>query len=119
MSQPLDGSPKRHRRKPAEVAALFDSFVQSGMSVGDYCLAHRVPRSLLSAIVNQRRHRAVLPASSLPSSFVPLEIVTDTVKRQPSSAALAVELAGGIRIAVERDFDSATLLRLIAALGQR
>jgi hypothetical protein len=107
----------RHRRKPAEVAALFDSFVQSGMSVGDYCLAHRVPRSSLSAIVNRRR--AVLPDSSLPSSFVPVEIVAETVRRQPSSTALAVELADGMRIIVERDFDSATLLRLIATLGQR
>ena len=119
MSHPMNGSPRRHRRKPAEVAALFDSFVQSGMSIGEYCLAHRVPRSSLSAIVNRRRRRAVLPTSSLPSSFVLLEIVADTVIRQPSSAALAVELANGMRIAIERDFDSATLHRLIAALGQR
>lgn len=119
MSQPMNGSPKRHRRKPAEVAALFDSFVQSGMSVGDYCLAHRVPRSSLSAIVNRRRRRAVLPDSSLPSSFVPVEIVAETVRRQPSSTALTVELADGMRIIVERDFDSSTLLRLIATLGQR
>jgi hypothetical protein len=30
-----------------------------------------------------------------------------------------VELADGMRIIVERDFDSSTLLRLIATLGQR
>ena len=119
MSQPMNGSPTRHRRKPLEVAALFDSFVQSGMSVGDYCLAHRISRSSLSAIVNRRRRRTDLPSSPLPSAFVPLEIVADTVKRQPASAALAVELANGMRITVEQGFDSSTLVRLIAALGQR
>ena len=34
------------------------------------------------------------------------------------SPSLYVEIPGGIRIAVERDFDGLTLRRLIAALGK-
>jgi hypothetical protein len=34
------------------------------------------------------------------------------------SSSLFIEMPGGIRIAVERDFDGLTLRRLVAALGR-
>jgi hypothetical protein len=53
-------------------------------------------------------------------AFLPVKIV----ERHPEasvvtkSSSLYVEMPGGIRIAVERDFDGLTLRRLVAALGK-
>jgi hypothetical protein len=94
----------------------------------DFCRQHQMTVSSFSGLY--RRHAgkrssaaASLSATSHASSataFVPVKIVEShpvaaVVTKGPS---LYVEIPGGVRIAVERDFDGLTLRRLIAALGK-
>jgi len=53
-------------------------------------------------------------------SFLPVKIVEGrpVAAVVTKSSLLYVEIPGGIRIAVERDFDDLTLRRLVAALGK-
>jgi hypothetical protein len=118
----------RRRRSSAEVAALLSSYDRSGQSMRDFCRQHQMTVSSFSGLY--RRHAgkrssaaASLSATSHASSataFVPVKIVEShpvaaVVTKGPS---LYVEIPGGVRIAVERDFDGLTLRRLIAALGK-
>jgi hypothetical protein len=118
----------RRRRSSAEVAALVSTFEQSGQSMRDFCRQHHMPFSSFSSL--HRRHTGkhssamVSPAAAhdAPSAtaFLAVKIVEGppvpaVVTKGPS---LYVEIPGGIRIAVERDFDSLTLRRLVAALGK-
>ena len=119
---------KRRRRSSAEVAALLSAFEQSGQSIRDFCRQHQMQVSSFSSL--HRRHAGKhSSARSLPTAehhasattaFFPVEIVEDRRMSTVAvkSSGLIVEMAGGIRITVERDFDSHTLRRLVAALGK-
>jgi 3-hydroxyacyl-CoA dehydrogenase len=129
MKESVSTSPvKRRRRSSAEVAALLSAFEQSGQSMRDYCRQHQMPVSNFSGLL--RRHAgehssaralpAAEPHASATTAFFPVKIVEDrrTAAVAVQSSALFVEMPGGIRIAVERDFDGFTLRRLVAALGR-
>ena len=129
MNQTINTFPvKRRRRSSAEVAALLSAFEQSGQSMRDYCRQHQMSVSHFSSLL--RRHAGkhssarALPAAehhaSATAKFFPVEIVEDrrAAAVAVKSSALFVEMPGGIRIAVEQDFDGLTLRRLIAALGK-
>ena len=94
----------------------------------DFCRQHQLSISSFSSL--HRRHagkRSSAPASLAvahhapgAAAFLPVKIVEEhpvaaVVTKSPS---LYVEIPGGIRIAVERDFDGLTLRRLVAALGK-
>ena len=94
----------------------------------DFCRQHQVSVSNFSSL--HRRHtgkHSSAPGSSSAAhdassatGFLAVKIVEShpvaaVVTKSPS---LYVEIPGGIRIAVERDFDGLTLRRLIAALGK-
>jgi hypothetical protein len=129
MNQSVISSPiVRRRRSSAEVAALVSTFEQSGQSMRDFCRQHQMSISNFSSL--HRRHAG--KHSSAPASlagehdepntaaFLPVKIVearplAAVVTKTPS---LYVEILGGIRIVVERDFDGLTLRRLVAALGK-
>jgi lambda repressor-like predicted transcriptional regulator len=115
MSEQFLETPSR-RRTRSEVSALYESFVQSGLSLREYSRLHGVAKSSLSAVVNRRRRAAqqVVPAQP---SFVPVEIVAAQKHEPRSSAPLVLEFSNGLRIAVERDFDEPTLRRLVAVLA--
>ena len=129
MKESVSTSPvKRRRRRSAEVAALLSAFEQSGQSMRDYCRQHQMSVSHFSSVL--RRHAGkhssarALPAAehhaSATAKFFPVEIVEDrrAAAVAVKSSALFVEMPGGIRIAVEQDFDGLTLRRLVAALGR-
>ena len=94
----------------------------------DFCRQHQMSVSSFSSL--HRRHagkRSSAPASSsakphAPSAtaFLPVKIVEShpVAAVVTKSSSLYVEIPGGIRIAVERDFDGLTLRRLVAALGK-
>ena len=118
----------RRRRSSAEVAALLSTFEQSGQSMRDFCRQHHMPFSNFSSLhrrhAGKRSSATASPAAAHDASgataFVPVKIVEShpgaaVVTKSPS---LYVEIPGGIRIAVERDFDGLTLRRLVAALGR-
>jgi hypothetical protein len=119
---------KRRRRSSAVVAALLSALEQSGRSMRDYCRQHQMPVSNFSSMLRRHagRHSSAraLPAAephvSATAKFFPVEIVEDrrAAAVAVKSSALFVEMPGGIRIAVEQDFDGLTLRRLVAALGR-
>jgi hypothetical protein len=129
MSQSDNTSPaKRRRRRSSEVAALITAFEQSGQSMRDFCHQHQTPVSSFSSLL---RHRVGKQSSAVASqaakhrtpgtaAFFPVEIVADhrVTEVAVKSSSLYVEMPGGIRIAVDRDFDDLTLQRLVAALGK-
>ena len=94
----------------------------------DFCRQHQMSVSSFSNL--HRRHTgkhssatasaAVAHDASIATGFLAVKIVEShpvaaVVTKSPS---LYVEIPGGIRIAVERDFDGLTLRRLVAALGK-
>ena len=107
---------------------MLSTFEQSGQSMRDFCRQHQMPVSSFSSLY--RRHAGKhSSATASPtavhhaprsSAFLPVKIV----EVQPAAAvvtkssSLYVEIPGGIRIAVERDFDGLTLRRLVATLGK-
>ena len=107
---------------------MLSAFEQSGQSMRDYCRQHQMSVSHFSSVL--RRHAGkhssarALPAAehhaSATAKFFPVEIVEDrrAAAVAVKSSALFVEMPGGIRIAVEQDFDGLTLRRLVAALGR-
>ena len=96
--------------------------------MSDFCRQRQMSVSSFSGL--HRRHAgkhssakaspSVAHNASSAAAFIPVKIVerhpVDAVVTKSSS--LYVEIPGGIRIAVERDFDSLTLRRLVAALGK-
>jgi hypothetical protein len=129
MNQSVISSPiVRRRRSSAEVAALLSTFERSGQSMRDFCRQHQMPFSSFSSL--HRRHvgkhssSMALPATAHDASNSAAFLAVKIVEGHPAAAvvtkssSLYVEMPDGIRIAVERDFDSHTLRRLVAALGK-
>ncbi len=94
----------------------------------DFCRQHQMSVSSFSSL--HRRHadkrssaKALSAAAHYAPSvavFLPVKIVEGhpVAAVVTKSSSLYVEIPGGVRIAVERDFDSHTLRRLVAALGK-
>ncbi len=94
----------------------------------DFCLQHHMPVSSFSSL--HRRHAGKHSSATASSAagrcapsataFLPVKIVEvhPVAAVVTKSSSLYVEMPGGIRIAVERDFDGLTLRRLVAALGK-
>ena len=93
-----------------------------------FCRQHQMSVSSFSS--PQRRHAGKHPSATAArvaahdapgaTAFLPVKIAeADPVAAVVTkSSSLYVEIPGGIRIAVERDFDGLTLRRLVAALGR-
>jgi len=94
----------------------------------DFCRQHQMTVSSFSGLYRRHAGKRLSAAASLSATshassataFVPVKIVEShpvaaVVTKGPS---LYVEIPGGVRIAVERDFDGLTLRRLIAALAR-
>jgi hypothetical protein len=129
MNQSVISSPiVRRRRSSAEVATLLSTFERSGQSMRDFCRQHQMSVSSFSSL--HRRHAdkrssakaSAAAAQDAPSAaaFLPVKIVEGrpVAAVVTKSSLLYVEIPGGIRIAVDRDFDGLTLRRLVAALGK-
>jgi lambda repressor-like predicted transcriptional regulator len=129
MKQSVSTSPvKRRRRRSSEVASLITAFEQSGQSMRDFCFQHQTSVSSFSSLLRRRAGKHSLAAASsaterhtaCTAAFLPVEIVAERRETEVAvkSSALYVEMPSGIRIAVERDFDSFTLRQLVAALSK-
>jgi hypothetical protein len=129
MNQSVISSPiVRRRRSSAEVAALLSTFERSGQSMSDFCRQRQMSVSSFSSLhrryAGKHSSAKASPAAALdaPSAavFLPVKIVEGrpVAAVVTKSSLLYVEIPGGIRIAVERDFDDLTLRRLVAALGK-
>jgi hypothetical protein len=129
MNQPVTTTqPVRIRRRTSEeVSSLLSSYEQSNLSLRAFCHQHQLAPSTFSGLL--RRHRQLKrPPLSQPDSascslieaisLAPVDIVDACDNSQPKGSPLVVELSRGVRIAVDRHFDEATLLRLVAVLGK-
>ena len=94
----------------------------------DFCRQHQMTVSSFSGLyrrhAGKRSSATTSPAAAHDASSATGFLAVKIVESHPVAAvvtkspSLYVEIPGGIRIAVERDFDGLTLRRLIAALGK-
>jgi hypothetical protein len=108
--------PRRKRRSSEEIKRLVLEFEASGLGQSEFCRRHSLAMSALRRQVRKRRfNQGEAPSNRL----VAVEIAKkdrDGTNRTP--CGLEVVLTGGRRIEVRRDFDSATLVRLVEVLEE-
>jgi transposase-like protein len=104
------------RRSSEEVKRLVLEFEASGLSKAQFCRQHHLASSTLQRQV-KRRH---LNKGEAPSHrLMAVEVVSNNQNgTHRKLCGLEVVLAGGRRIEVRRDFDGATLLRLVEVLEE-
>ena len=107
-------APKRTR---VEVQRLVAEFASSGMRRSEFCRSRGVSFSTLDRHLKKRRwKRRRKPVSSV-SRLVKVELAAKkSLTQHEPSCGLAVVLAGGRRIEVQRDFDVHTFERLMSVL---
>jgi len=136
MNLPSQLSSVVRRRSQSEVSELVSAFKQSGQGLTEFCRQHQIAPSSITR--HMRRRSATNSSSALSASNVRSSskipqaaaslLAVDLVGSAPSqdqhrhpgiqTAPIMIELPRDIRIAVQRDFDETTLLRLIAVLGK-
>ena len=119
----------RRRRSRSEVLELIRSFEQSGQSLREYCRLHGLSKSSLSAMLRRHDSSNSVAKSSVANrhkhsdattiGFAPIDIVPS----RPSEAAvrnssLVIEMRGGIRVHLDRNFDEVTFGRLLSLLNK-
>lgn len=108
------------RRSRAEADRLVSEFERSGQRRKEFCAAHGLAVHTLDA------WRRRVAQSGAEEKIVPVEIVADRVVsagwgrtgRGAWSGQFRIILAEGLRIEIERGFDTSELRRLIAALHE-
>jgi len=106
-------SVRRRRRSGAEAERLVAEYEASGLTRQAFCAGH----GLSVAALDKYRRRHGRASTRGAGRMVPVEVVTGPAS--PTSgmgSGLWLELPKGLRIAVGRGFDSATLERLLAML---
>jgi len=137
MNIPVSPSSVVRRRRRAEVSELVKSFQQSGQRLGEFCRQHHIAPSTMTRHMH-RLHSSETSTSALrvshvsqsspsslpaPPRLLPVDLIEDMQGRHPHRPALqtsplVLEFSGGLRVALQQDFDESTLLRLIAVLGK-
>ena len=107
----------RRRRTGAEVRELVAEFVGSSMRRSEFCRSRGLSLSTLDRHLRKRRWKRKRKSSPAAGQLVAVELA---IRKSPTehepSCGLAVVLAGGRRIEVQRDFDTHTFERLVSAL---
>ena len=120
----ITGVERRRRWSVAEKLRLVEEASRSGGSVSAVAQRHGVCRSLLFTWRRQYREGAL--GVGEPPRFVPVAVTAEAAL-PPSGCGLAdrpmglieIELPNGCRLRVDREVDSHTLRRVVAALGGR
>jgi len=113
----------RKRRGTTEVKQLLAEFESSGMPASEFCQRQGLCRSTLYRYLSlsrsgkkpRRKNRVVASGSQI----VPVELASASQTRQDGNGGLALVLASGRTIEVQRGFDKATLERLLDVLERR
>jgi transposase-like protein len=105
------------RRTGAEVRQLVAEFVDSGMRQSAFCRRRGLSLSTLGRHLRKRRRKRKRKSSPGDGQLVAVELASrkSPTEHEPS-CRLALVLAGGRRIEVQRDFDTHTLERLVSVL---
>ncbi len=103
----------RRRRSRAEVEQVVAEYEDSGLGCVEFCRRRGLS---LSTLARYRKRRAQTNAGS-ENRWLAVEVSGGGVAPgMAASRGLAVVLVGGRRIEVGRDFDAATLMRLLHVL---
>jgi transposase-like protein len=105
----------RKRRSREEVKRLVAEFEASGIRRNEFCRTRGIALSTLQR--HLKRHGSGIGRAKIANRLVAVELSGQEPKRNSQrSSALEVILAGGRRIEVRREFDSATLGRVVKVL---
>ena len=107
----------RRRRTGAEVRELVAEYGKSSMGRSEFCRRRGLSLSTLGRHLRKRRWKRSRKSSPADGQLVAVEwaMGKSPIEHEPS-CGLAVVLAGGRRIEVQRDFDTHTLERLVSVL---
>lgn len=107
----------RRRRTGAEVRELVAEFVGSSMRRSEFCRGRGLSLSTLDRHLRKRRWKRKKKSRPGDGQLVAVELgIGKSPTEHEPSCGLAVALAGGRRIEVQRDFDTHTLERLVSVL---
>ena len=105
----------RKRRSRGEVKRLVAEFEASGIQRNEFCRTRGIALSTLQR--HLKSHGSGVGRAKPGNRLVAVELSGQEPKRNSESAcALEVVLPGGRRIEVRREFDSATLGRVVKVL---
>ena len=105
----------RKRRTRGEVKRLVAEFEASGIQRNEFCRTRGIALSTLQR--HLKRHGSGLGRAKASNRLVAVELSGQEPKSNSQRAcALEVVLPGGRRIEVRREFDSATLGRMVKVL---
>jgi transposase-like protein len=106
---------RRRRRTKEEIAHLMAEYSTSGLSRAAFCRTHQLS---LSTLARYREHAA--PAAgdgATSSSFLAVELAGTA--SASTESGLALLLAGGRHLTIQRGFCAETLQQLLSALERR
>ena len=107
----------RKRRTRGEVKRLVAEFEASGIQRNEFCRIRGIALSTLQR--HLKRHGSGVGRAKAGNRLVAVELSEQEPKRNFQRAcALEVVLPGGRRIEVRREFDSATLGRVVKVLEE-
>ena len=86
-------------------------FASSGLRQNEFCRKHGLA---LSTLQRQLKKRRLSQGEAKSNRLVAVQVA----RKAPASCALEVVLGSGRRIAVRRDFDPETLLRVVEVLEE-
>lgn len=103
------------RRSRVEAERLVSEFEASGLTRRAFCAGHGLSMTTLDKYRRRHGHAGTNGAGRM----VPVEVVAGPAAPASGvSSGLWLELAKGLRIAVDRGFDAVTLERLLTTLAE-
>jgi hypothetical protein len=104
------------RRTGEEIRQMVAEFAASGMQGSEFCRSRGISRSTLDR--HLRKQRAQAEGSRAGNRLLAVEVRAESGSSAGNSGGLVVGLSSGHRIEVNRDFDAATLKRLLMVLDK-
>jgi transposase-like protein len=105
---------RKRRRTPAEIQQIVSEFKSGEQTQVEFCRRHDLVLSTLGRYLRQERGLSEESGGGL----VAVELAVKKLGAQPTGCGLSVMVGSGRRIAVESDFDAATLRRLVQVLEE-
>src|SRR5215471_18599534 len=112
MSEGQELRQRKRRRTRAEIQQIVNEFKSGELTQVEFCRGHDLVLSTLGRYLRQERDSS----EARPRGLVAVEVAAKKLSAQPAGCGLSVMVGGGRRIAVESDFDAATLQRLVQVL---
>ena len=102
------------RRTREEIRQMVAEFATSGMQGSEFCRSRGISRSTLDR--HLRKQRAQAQGRRAVNRLLAVEVRAGSGNWAGNSGGLVVALSSGHRIEVNRDFDAATLERVLMVL---